>query len=131
VPAPRFPAFVQNLNKFYELCGENDSEAARRLRVAPQQFNEWRKGEHAPSGAARKHIAAILGMDEHLLMYGELKISEINEESYRQFRRRAIDEDTQKLLDEILESGDKEILGHLKRQVALLKDLLDFRRGKK
>lgn len=67
--AARFPALRANLNKFWELCDRNDSEAARRLRVKPQQFNEWRKGEHNPTLAARQHIAARLGVSEHALLY--------------------------------------------------------------
>lgn len=127
VSAPRFPAFVKNINSFYELCGSNDSEAARRLGVKPQQFNEWRKGDHAPSSGMRKHIAAMLKMDEHELMHGHLEVKDGDPIWHRGKR----DRETEQILDELLSSDDDEIMRHLKRQVLLLKDLLDFRRGKK
>lgn len=42
-----------------------------------------------------------------------------------------IDETTEKVIEELLRSGDEEILQHLKRQVLLLKDLLDYRSGRR
>jgi len=47
------------------------------------------------------------------------------------YGRNVIDFRTEKVLDELMTSGDEEIIGHLKRQVLLLKDLLDLRRGKR
>lgn len=40
-------------------------------------------------------------------------------------------DDTEQIIEELLASGDDQILQHLKRQVLLLKDLLDYRRGKR
>lgn len=71
-PKARFPNLLDNLNKFYELCGENDSEAARRIGVKPQDFSGWRKGEHLPSRLARRGIAVVLGISENDLLYGSV-----------------------------------------------------------
>jgi transcriptional regulator with XRE-family HTH domain len=74
----RFPALLENLNKFWELCGQNDSEAARRLGVKAQQFSVWRKGQTTPSNPARKHIAAVLRVSEDALLYGKISHPHIN-----------------------------------------------------
>lgn len=125
-PTPRFPKFVENINKFYNLCNENESEAARRIGVAPQLFNHWRTGENAPSRAARASIAAKLGTSESELFHGDMVVTE-DPAAYGPKLPRAAKKALEQF-DVLIKSGDDEIVGHLERQINLLWDLYTRRK---
>jgi len=114
VPAARFPGLIKSLNHFYELCGQNESEAARRLGVAPAQFHVWRKGTNAPTKTSRREIARVIGISEDALMEG--RVEEIAE-PYGQAR---LSRKAQRLIarfEKLLESGDDRLLEHFDGQI--------------
>lgn len=126
--AAKFPAFVRNMNNFYELCGNNESEAARRLGVKAALFHRWRIGENAPTKLSRPEIARVLGVNVHELMYGAGAVNEDTVEYERPLTR--AQKKALATVDDLIKSGDEEILKHLEQQIDLLWELYKRRTGR-
>lgn len=117
VPIAKFPKLLDNIQKIYELCGENKSEAARRIGVSPQLFDRWLHGS-IPSASARKSIAASFKIDQYTLEHGE--IGNESPADYKAPPSRA-DQRYFDALEDILNSDDHEVVSHIKRQLLILR----------
>jgi len=113
------------MNKFYELCGSNESEAARRLGVKSALFHRWRTGENVPTPLSRPTIAQTLGISVDELMHGDAAVKEDPARYGPKLSRtgqRAVER-----FDALIKSGDEEITKHIERQIDLWWDLYEGR----
>lgn len=117
----KFPHFVENITKYYELCGENESEVGRRLDVKPQLVNRWRIGKNAPTKASRFKIASVLGISEYELMYGEAAIREPT--GAYGFKLSARGERLMKRLARLLAGDDDHCWKYLNTQLSQAEDI--------
>jgi len=122
-----FSHLRNNLKQFKRLKKfGNYKKMAEDLRISDQYLSDIVRGRVEPSPRLLQAMAKLFGLSEEDLL-SDLSHPRSNEqaESYNAIK---IDPGTEKILNDLLKSGDREIINHLKRQVLLLKDLLDRRK---
>jgi transcriptional regulator with XRE-family HTH domain len=103
----RFPKFVENINKFYDLCDSNESEVGRRLGVSPQLVGLWRKGINTPTKGSRPHIAQVMEISEQELMHGDFQPNKRSGRTEKKAPLSRKAEALMKRLERLLSTGDE------------------------
>lgn len=114
----KYPQLLENIKQIYKICGENKSEAARRIGVKPQIFDEWVEGRSAPSTAARKAIASRFGVDQYTLEHGSIADPPAE-------YKKPLDKQRQRLIElalEIAERGEDRVVKHLIDSIGFLQE---------
>lgn len=122
----KYPQLLENIKKIYTICGENKSEAARRIGVKPQIFDEWFEGRSAPSTAARRAIANAFGVDTNTLVHGHI------EDPPAEYQKKPLDKQRRKLVQlamEIAEHGEDRFIDHLVDQIGFLNEAMQKKKA--
>jgi transcriptional regulator with XRE-family HTH domain len=107
------------LNKVYVLCGENDSEVARRLNISHPRWQYWRKGQHVPDAANLDRICRTFNLS--VVVSG--RVSEVAAEYGK-----TLDKQCAALLKEVTDlvedvETDQDVIDHLRKQINFLRQV--------
>lgn len=104
----KYPQLLENIKQIYKICGENKSEAARRIGVKPQIFDEWVEGRSAPR----------FGVDQYTLEHGSIADPPAE-------YKKPLDKQRQRLIElalEIAERGEDRVVKHLIDSIGFLQE---------
>ena len=117
-PTPQETQVVKSLKEIVRLCGDNISEAARRIGVSQPRLYQWIYKGNAPDDVMIAHICRVFGINE-----AEFRTGVFVGEKPEKYGISPVKQKHKKILkafDELIESNDPEVLEHLERQINLL-----------
>lgn len=126
MPTARQRQFLAKVREFIDKTGWTQERIAKTAKISQARLNNWLRERNYPDEPNMRAVESALGIDlktvnaiiaEHPTDYGP-KLTKA--------QQRALD-----TFDELIKSGDTEIVGHLERQIDLLWDLYKKRTATK